>query len=420
MASAFDYLPIIMASQQNDAARAQANRSNEIADRQFGIEREQFDYFKEQNERDRTALQPVIEAITANQQQNATFSKELQDRYKSVYQPLEDQLISDANSYASPERKNLEMGRAMALVSGQMEGQRRSSIRNLESFGIDPTAARYAGLDANFRAMSGANSAAAGNIASQNVDDTARKLRSEAIAIGQAYPGNANNASNSSVNAGNSAAGNTLNLTNTAANTTGTPDKYASAGLQANSNATSAINSGTAALNSMNSAYGNMYNNNNNMYNQSSGWGSLLGLVGGAAIGGMAGGPGGAVAGANIGKWFGGSGADGANTLPTRVVGGAGNRAVPTYEYAEGGAIPDIASPTGGSAIDDVPARLTAGEFVVPKDVATWKGEEFFQKLIEQSRKAKQGAVAKPEVGVAPQQPPTFVSRPQGGALPVG
>lgn len=417
MSSAFDFMPIIMASQQADAARAQAARDNAVADKQFGLQKEQFDYFKQQNERDRTALQPVIEAITANQQQNAAFSKDLQDRYKSVYQPLENQLISDANSYASPERKNLEMGRAMALVSGQMEGQRRSSIRNLESFGIDPTAARYAGLDANFRAMSGANSAAAGNIASQNVDDTARKLRSEAIAIGQAYPGNSNNASNSSVNAGNSAAGNTLNLTNTAASTTGTPTQYAGAGLQANSNATSAINSGTAALNSMNSAYGNIYNNNNNLYNQSSGWGSLLGLVGGAAIGGMAGGPGGAAIGSNIGKWFGGSGATGTGnyanaSVPTGLIRSSFN--------AEGGAIPEHASPTGGSAIDDVPARLTAGEFVVPKDVATWKGEEFFQKLIEQSRKAKQGAVAKPEIGVAPQQPPTFVSRPQGGALPVG
>jgi hypothetical protein len=61
---------------------------------------------------------------------------------------------------------------------------------------------------------------------------------------------------------------------------------------------------------------------------------------------------------------------------------------------------------------------LTVGEFVVPKDVASWKGEEYFQKLIEQSRKAKQEATAKPAVGMAPDQPPTFVSRP-GGAVPV-
>ena len=53
-----------------------------------------------------------------------------------------------------------------------------------------------------------------------------------------------------------------------------------------------------------------------------------------------------------------------------------------------------------------------------PKDVAAWKGEEYFQKVIEQSRKAKGEATAKPSVGMAPQQAPTFVSRP-GGAIPL-
>ena len=76
------------------------------------------------------------------------------------------------------------------------------------------------------------------------------------------------------------------------------------------------------------------------------------------------------------------------------------------------------ASPTGGKAVDDVPAQLTVGEFVVPKDVAAWKGEEYFQKMIEQSRKAKEGATAKPSVAMAPQRAPTFVSRP-GGAIPL-
>ena len=32
-------------------------------------------------------------------------------------------------------------------------------------------------------------------------------------------------------------------------------------------------------------------------------------------------------------------------------------------------------------------ARLNAGEFVIPKDVTTWKGKEFFYKLIAQARK---------------------------------
>jgi hypothetical protein len=49
---------------------------------------------------------------------------------------------------------------------------------------------------------------------------------------------------------------------------------------------------------------------------------------------------------------------------------------------------------------------LTVGEFIVPKDVVSWNGEKFFQDLIAKSRKAKEGAQAKPEVGPAipPQQ----------------
>ena len=65
--------------------------------------------------------------------------------------------------------------------------------------------------------------------------------------------------------------------------------------------------------------------------------------------------------------------------------------------YAQGGAIdaqpggqvPQDASPSGGQQVDDVQANVTPDEFVIPKDVALWKGQEFFQKLIDQSRKAR-------------------------------
>jgi hypothetical protein len=77
------------------------------------------------------------------------------------------------------------------------------------------------------------------------------------------------------------------------------------------------------------------------------------------------------------------------------------------------------ASPTGGKAVDDVPARLTVGEFVIPKDVAAWKGQEHFQKLIDSSRKAAAQATAKPKVGPAVGGPPAVVSRPQQGAIPM-
>jgi hypothetical protein len=77
----------------------------------------------------------------------------------------------------------------------------------------------------------------------------------------------------------------------------------------------------------------------------------------------------------------------------------------PALYAAEGGMIPEEMSPSGDAVTDDIPAQgptgaiqLDGGEFVVPEDVVRWKGEEFFQRTIESSRKKRQEAPAKPEV----------------------
>jgi hypothetical protein len=78
-----------------------------------------------------------------------------------------------------------------------------------------------------------------------------------------------------------------------------------------------------------------------------------------------------------------------------------------------GGAVPRAMSPSGGQRVDDVraqmpsgaPARLNANEFVVPQDVALWKGQEFFQNLIAQSRKKRVTAPAQPSAPGASRQP---------------
>lgn len=79
---------------------------------------------------------------------------------------------------------------------------------------------------------------------------------------------------------------------------------------------------------------------------------------------------------------------------------------------AQGGQVPQQASPSGGRQVDDVPARgpgnsqmhLNANEFVIPRDVALWKGQEFFQNLINQARQKNAMAAAKPTVGKGPQR----------------
>jgi hypothetical protein len=68
-----------------------------------------------------------------------------------------------------------------------------------------------------------------------------------------------------------------------------------------------------------------------------------------------------------------------------------------------GGFVSRSLSPSGGNRTDDVNARLNAGEFVIPKDVAHWKGKEFFYKLIQQARK-QHGGGGTPPTGYGPRQ----------------
>jgi hypothetical protein len=68
----------------------------------------------------------------------------------------------------------------------------------------------------------------------------------------------------------------------------------------------------------------------------------------------------------------------------------------------QGASVDESMSPSQGAIPDDVPARLNAGEFVLPKDVVAWYGEEKLQKLIQKAREGKEGAAAKPKMGAIP------------------
>ena len=161
-----------------------------------------------------------------------------------------------------------------------------------------------------------------------------------------------------------------------------------------------------------------------NEANASSGseFGSILGTAGGLLTKFIA--KGGAVSryedGGMVTPMGGGMGIPAMPSMP-RYAGGGDAGATP------GGTVPIHASPSGGVATDDVPAMLTAHEFVIPKDVAVWKGHEYFAKQIDAARRGQQGFNNRDDIGGEPTaaipQHPTFVSRPahahnMGGAIP--
>ena len=60
-----------------------------------------------------------------------------------------------------------------------------------------------------------------------------------------------------------------------------------------------------------------------------------------------------------------------------------------------------------------MPARLNAGEFVIPEDVTRWMGEKGLQQVILKARKEMTG-----ENGERPAQPEMSVPQESAGAIP--
>jgi hypothetical protein len=46
------------------------------------------------------------------------------------------------------------------------------------------------------------------------------------------------------------------------------------------------------------------------------------------------------------------------------------------------------------AATDNVPALLTEGEFVIPRHVVEWKGQEYFQNLLKKAPQQRQTMIA--------------------------
>lgn len=358
-----------------------AAASEEAAKYSFALGKEQLAWAKEQYGNDSAVVRRVVDAALRRQDFNDEAAGRDRQRYERVYQPLEDAAVQDARDFSSPERERMEMGRAEATVAQQAEAARRNATQNLESYGVDPSSTRFAALDMGSRIQQAAAQAGAGNQARTQTEAMGRALRSEAINVGRGYPGQVAGTYGTALQSGNTATNSALAGTASGAATMGTGAQWTGTGTQA-------LNTWG---NTMNMGYNNQLAQYQANQQSSSGLGSLAGAVLGAA--GNAGG---------FGALFAGLAEGGA-----------------VEDVTPGGNVPTHASPTRGKAVDDVPAMLTAGEFVIPKDVVSWKGEEYFQKLIDGSRKAKPQASAKPSYAIMPEQAPTFTSRPSR-ALPTG
>jgi hypothetical protein len=344
---------------------------------EYQLQQQQFQWAQNAYNQNQAQNAPIVAADTQIAQQNAANAAQDRAQYEATTVPMLQAQAAEANQYNNPAFRAQTMGAAGAAVGNAFDAARDNATRDLESYGVDPSSTRFGALDIGVRTQQAAAAAGAENQAGLQVDATGRALQQQSIQNGQITQGQVGGQYNTAIQGGSAAANTGLATTASGASTMGTAPQYAQIG-------NTALNTAGAL---QNTSFQNQQTNYQDNFQQSQAYGALA-AQGLKTLGGFA------------------FAADGGE-----IAGGGG-------EATPGGAIPVGASPSRGQATDDVPARLTAGEFVLPKDVTSWLGEEKLQKLIAKSRQDKQGATARPAIGPAKPQAPTFRSRPAVGGRP--
>ena len=331
------------------------------------------------------------------------FAQQQEQMYGQYYAPLQEAYVNQAENWASPANIALVTGQAQAGVAEQAQAGLNTAAEQLRSYGINPSSPRYAGLLTGANVTAGAAEAAAGTTAGQNLKLQQLALEQGAINTGQGVAntvGQLSNAATGAAQAGSSAA----------QGSAGTAQSNLATGTQAQTAATNWYNTGANNM--------SVYTNAVNAYNTAQLGYAQLGASESLGLGSILGGlispiklaHGGVVTKFQEGGVAPAAGMQGIPAQPQQ------NMPVPTGG-TPGGWVPNHASPTGGQAEDDVDAKLTAGEFVMPKDVSQWVGQKAMVTQIDKARQEMQMFGQRNDIGGEqvqgiPSQNPTFVSRP--------
>jgi hypothetical protein len=461
---------------------------------------------------------------TANQ--GGGLASSILNQYENVAAPEYNALVAEANQYAGVPFTQQQMGEAEATQAQAGDAARQNLIQQLQSYGIDPSSGRYAGLEAAENTATGAAEAAAGTQSALATKAQGQQLLTNAVQAGQQLPGAAVNALNSELQGIAGAENSELGAANTGVNIQDAAAPYLNAAMGLKYPPTAPVsgsaNFGAGQNNKAPQTPAGQSGNPqpaDNSYAYSSKGGPNM-QPGPQAQTVSAPGAGGARGNANaqaipvdtaggqnpfsdplsasqdplggagldpfapqkdpfsqgqnptgefsppiptgqdpLGDTSGGgmdngmlsspyspaipSGQDplgdtsgggmdngyqppdqGQGYIPPDMSGSgdmsggdsgfAGGGAIPGHATT-GGHVPAAASPSQGRQTDDIHANLNAGEFVIPKDIAEWKGQEFFHNLIAQSRDKRMKAQAALGIGgkMKPQAPGPVTFRSQ-------
>ena len=362
----------------------------------------QYNWAKGQFNNAQGVTDQQINNYLTNANKSLAQSDSLWNQYNNTFAPVMSQYAQEAQSWASPEMQNFNAGQAESTATQAADQAANNAKEHLMSFGVNPSSGMYGELEDAQQAARAASAASAGTEASLQTKQTGQQMLLNAGQMGQQLPGQSVNAMNAAYQGVAGAENSILGLSNTGVNLMDSANPYFSSSANA-------LKLPPVGNTSQSQSFGTSTNQS-----QSNSQGG--------------GGGGGANAPSQSNPYPTGPGDPSQSIFDANGMGDAGgNGSGGSGSYADGGVIPTTgghvpasASPSHGAQTDDIPARLNADEYVIPRDVVHWKGKEFFEKLIQQSRKAR-GAPQQP-IGAQMKPPlaghPTFRSRPMtAGAM---
>lgn len=327
-----------------------ADASIEIAEmaRQTGIE--QLEWSREQDTMNRATLDRVLEIQLPAMRDQFENARADRSRWEDVFRPMEDEFAQYAKDFDTPERRADERAKAISDVSTQFDASRRNALQRLEGYGVDPSQTRNSAMDIGVRTAQAAAQAGAGSASDKYIEQHGEQLRGQAIQLGRGVVGGVGGQYAGAVGAGQAAVGGSNQTTATSSNAINSSMGWGG----------QALGGYGQGANIMTQGYNNEMSGYNAQNAQTAGMLQGFGSIAGAAMAIKHGG--------YIDRKY----AHGGAAIDPNVIEG---------EFED---ITAQVEGPGGPMDDEIPAMLSDGEYVIPADVVRAKGEEFFDRLLEQ------------------------------------
>lgn len=191
-------------SGMNDAAR----RSADLGERAMNWYTEE--YARQAPMRDRAAQRAdeVSLAQLDQMRRQTALTDEYAQRRRTVFDPLEDELVNDARSFDTEAKREELAGLARADTAQAFGNARGQLRRDLGRYGANPADGKFLGMTKDLATSEALADSFGRNKARSDATTLGRAMRYDAAALGRGLASNSATAAGLSINAGNAAAAN--------------------------------------------------------------------------------------------------------------------------------------------------------------------------------------------------------------------